>query len=173
MKEKTLHPDPEHFAMAVDSGRVMPQSDYVQHAQGRRQVVCLCGSTQFYATYKEAYLRESLRGSVVLTVTFPDNAETATATHHTDTGYITPAQKKQLDRLHFQKIEMADEILVLNVNGYIGMSTLREIVFAQMLGKAIRFWDVRKGGAFMSLIEEPLEELLKKAAQEISDACAV
>jgi hypothetical protein len=43
-----------------------------------------------------------------------------------------------LDQLHFRKIDMADEILVLNVGGYIGDSTKNEIAYAQAAGKPVR-----------------------------------
>jgi hypothetical protein len=47
--------------------------------------------------------------------------------------------KRGLDELHLRKIDLADEILVLNVGGYIGDSTRREIEYAQSKGKRIRY----------------------------------
>ena len=44
-----------------------------------------------------------------------------------------------LDVLHFAKIDLADEVLVLNVDDYIGESTEREIVYAEMRKKTIRY----------------------------------
>ena len=44
-----------------------------------------------------------------------------------------------LDRLHLQKIDLADEILVVNVGGYIGNSTKREIQYAKDTGKGVRY----------------------------------
>lgn len=48
------------------------------------------------------------------------------------------------DKLHFSKIELADEILVLNLNGYIGSSTTNEIKYATQLGKTIRYLENKK-----------------------------
>lgn len=45
----------------------------------------------------------------------------------------------QMDALHFKKIEMADSIYIVNVDGYIGKSTAREIAYAEYLGKPISY----------------------------------
>jgi hypothetical protein len=45
----------------------------------------------------------------------------------------------KMDLLHFKKIEMSDSIFVVNVGGYIGKSTAREIAYAKHLGKAISY----------------------------------
>jgi len=47
--------------------------------------------------------------------------------------------REMLDILHLFKIDMADEILVLNVGGYVGEATGREIEYARRLGKRIRW----------------------------------
>ena len=47
--------------------------------------------------------------------------------------------KEMLSDIHLAKIDMADEIFVVNVGGYIGSSTWLEIAYAQQHGKKIRF----------------------------------
>lgn len=47
--------------------------------------------------------------------------------------------KKMLDQLHFRKIDISDEIYVLNVGGYIGSSTRNEIEYALKAGKKVRY----------------------------------
>ncbi|GHD52192.1 hypothetical protein GCM10010335_64320 [Streptomyces galbus] len=47
--------------------------------------------------------------------------------------------KAQLDTLHHRKIDLADEVLIVNPDGYIGESTRREIDYARRLGKPIRY----------------------------------
>ena len=47
--------------------------------------------------------------------------------------------KAGLDALHRHRINLADEVLVLNVGGYIGTSTAAEIAYAQALGKPVRY----------------------------------
>ena len=48
-------------------------------------------------------------------------------------------KQMMLDRLHLAKIDLADEILVVNVGGYVGESTAREIEHARKHGKTIRW----------------------------------
>ena len=100
-------------------------------------VVCLCGSTRFGEAYREANLRETLAGRIVLTIGCDMRSDA-------DLFADMPAEevarvKAQLDNLHLRKIEMADEILVLNVGGYVGESTAREIAWAELLGMPIRW----------------------------------
>ena len=58
----------------------------------------------------------------------------------TQTGQeIDPATKAMLDELHKRKIDLADEVLIVNVDGYIGPSTRSEIAYAQQQNKCIRW----------------------------------
>ena len=41
--------------------------------------------------------------------------------------------------MHKRKIDMADEIFVVNVGGYIGSSTRSEIEYAHVTGKPVRY----------------------------------
>ncbi len=47
--------------------------------------------------------------------------------------------KEMLDDLHLDKISLCDELLVLNLGGYVGPSTRREVLFAIRSGKTIRW----------------------------------
>ncbi len=100
-------------------------------------VVCLCGSTRFADAFWEAGWNETLAGKIVLTIGVCKHMETP------DGGHIGEALGKEicerLDELHKRKIDLADEILVLNVNGYIGDSTKSEIRYALDQGKHIRW----------------------------------
>jgi len=55
----------------------------------------------------------------------------------------------QMDALHFKKIEMADSIYVMNVDGYIGKSTAREIAYAESLGKPISYYEEVAAGEYL------------------------
>jgi hypothetical protein len=102
----------------------------------RPRIVCLCGSTRFYEAFQEANYRETMAGRIVLSVGFyPHSAEQA----HGEALGCTPSQKQALDELHLRKIDLADEILVLNVDDYIGESTGREIEHAEAQGKRVRY----------------------------------
>lgn len=52
---------------------------------------------------------------------------------------VTEEQKRILDDLHLRKIDLADRIVVVNPEGYIGESTRREIAYAQAAGKEVAF----------------------------------
>ena len=55
-----------------------------------------------------------------------------------DEGTLTQT-KEMLDDMHKRKIDMADEIFVINVGGYIGDSTRSEIDYAIEHGKRVRY----------------------------------
>jgi hypothetical protein len=95
-------------------------------------IVCLCGSTKFKQEFIDANFRETMLGKIVLSVGFFS---------HADNKIFTPTEEEKLmvDELHKRKIDLADEILVLNVGGYIGNSTKSEIEYATKLGKTIRY----------------------------------
>ena len=102
----------------------------------RPVVVCLCGSTRFYDEFQAANYRETMAGKIVLSVGFCPHFQDQA--HGQEIG-CTDEQKLILDDLHKRKIDIADEILVLNIGGYIGDSTRGEIEHAQRTGKAIRY----------------------------------
>lgn len=52
---------------------------------------------------------------------------------------LEPDVKVMLDELHNRKIDLADEILVLNVGGYVGASTASEVAYAREHGKRVRW----------------------------------
>lgn len=100
------------------------------------KIVCLCGSTRFYKEFQRANYEETMAGNIVLSVGFYMHvAEEA----HGETWGCTPEQKIALDALHFRKIDLADEVLVINVGGYVGESTRNEITYAMSLRKPIRW----------------------------------
>ena len=49
--------------------------------------------------------------------------------------------KEMLDDMHKRKIDMADEIYVINKGGYIGESTRSEIEYAKAHGKIINYYE--------------------------------
>jgi cell division protein FtsB len=79
----------------------------------------------------------------VLSVGFArETAEAREAVRYKHAGEdigCTPAQKLALDELHKRKIDLADEVLVLNVGGYVGESTRSEIAYAKRTGKPVRW----------------------------------
>jgi hypothetical protein len=102
----------------------------------RPVIVCLCGSIRFADAFREANLQETLAGRVVLTVGCDFKSDSALG--------LVLEDKERLDALHLKKIALADEVLILNVNGYIGESTGRELRYARDLGKTVRFLEPDK-----------------------------
>ena len=74
---------------------------------------------------------------------------------HGHTVGITAEQKVALDELHLRKIDLSDEVFVLNVGGYIGASTARELAYAQATGKHIRYLEPPSGLAPAAASAEP------------------
>ena len=98
---------------------------------GRYKVITLCGSTRFKDAFIETKKRLTLEGNIVISV--------GLFGHAGDDEVWTPGTKEMLDDMHKRKIDMADEIFVINVDGYIGDSTQSEIDYAAKAGKSIRF----------------------------------
>lgn len=128
--------DIEDAARSVSVGGLAADLGMLAPSAVRRRVVCLCGSTRFWHEYQLANYRETMAGRVVLTVGHYPHAP---GQAHGENVGCTPEQKLELDELHLRKIDMADEILVIDVNGYAGESTKREIAYAKSLGKPVRF----------------------------------
>jgi len=106
-------------------------------SESRPTIVCLCGSTRFSEAFQKANLLETLAGNIVLTIGCDLRSDTVT--FHDLSDEQRAEIKAQLDELHLSKIDLADEVLILNVNGYIGESTRRELSYANQQGKRIRF----------------------------------
>ena len=98
---------------------------------GKYKVVTLCGSTRFKDTFMEIQKRMTLQGYIVISV--------GLFGHAGDEEVWTEGIKEMLDDMHKRKIDMADEIFVINVDGYIGSSTRSEIEYARKTGKLVRY----------------------------------
>ena len=95
------------------------------------KVITLCGSTRFKDEFLAAQKRLTLEGNIVISV--------GLFGHSGDDEVWTKGTKAMLDDMHLRKIDMADEIFVINVGGYIGESTRREIAYAKENGKSVRY----------------------------------
>ena len=114
------------------------------------KVITLCGSTRFKEEFLEAQKRLTLEGNVVISV--------GLFGHSGDNEVWTEGVKDMLDRQHLAKIDLADEIFVINVGGYIGDSTRREIAYAEFKGKTISYLEeCRKASIYDNSIA--IEEL--------------
>jgi hypothetical protein len=109
-------------------------------------IVTLCGSTRFRRAFEEATYRLTLEGWAVLSVAGWGSERGRDGDSR---NRLTPRQKEELDALHMQKVAMSRRVHVLNVGGYIGESTTREIAHAFRLGIAITFAEEAPGNAWL------------------------
>ena len=105
---------------------------------GNYKVITLCGSTRFKNKFMEAQKKLTLEGNIVISVGLFGHSGDNEVWEGMDEDTLT-ATKIMLDDMHKRKIDMADEIFVINVGGYIGSSTRSEIEYAQSTGKAVRY----------------------------------
>ncbi|MDE5593738.1 MAG: hypothetical protein K2I75_07390 [Clostridiales bacterium] len=98
---------------------------------GKYRVITLCGSTRFKDEFIAAQKRLTLEGNIVISV--------GLFGHSGDDEVFTDNVKQMLDDMHKRKIDMADEIFVINKDGYIGSSTKSEIAYANATGKTVRY----------------------------------
>ena len=95
------------------------------------KVITLCGSTRFKEQFVEVQKRLTLEGNIVISV--------GLFGHSGDNEVWNEGTKVMLDRMHLAKIDLADEIFVINVDNYIGDSTRNEIAYAKSKGKRVNF----------------------------------
>lgn len=101
------------------------------------KIVCLCGSTRFSEAFQQANLNETLEGNIVLSIGCDMKSDHDLFSDLSDAALSEI--KEKLDELHKRKIDLADEVLILNVGGYIGSSTKSELDYALNKGKFVRF----------------------------------
>lgn len=105
---------------------------------GEYKVITLCGSTRFKDEFMEVQKRLTLEGNIVISVGLFGHSGDNEVWENMDEGMQTQT-KEMLDDMHKRKIDMADEIFVINVGGYIGASTRSEIEYASATGKGVRY----------------------------------
>lgn len=98
-------------------------------------VITLCGSTRFKDEFMKAQRDLTLKGNIVISVGLFGHAG---EWDNMDEETINKT-KEMLDDMHKRKIDMADEIFVINVGGYIGSSTRSEIEYAIKTGKKVNY----------------------------------
>ena len=105
---------------------------------GRYKVVTLCGSTRFKDEFMKVQKDLTLKGYIVISVGLFGHSGDSEVWENMDEGTLTKT-KEMLDDMHKRKIDMADEIFVINVGGYVGDSTKSEIEYATKTGKKVNY----------------------------------
>ena len=98
---------------------------------GKYKIITLCGSTRFKDEFIEKQKRLTLEGNIVISV--------GLFGHSGDEEVWSQDTKIMLDDMHKRKIDLADEIFVINVGGYIGSSTQSEIEYAIKINKKVMY----------------------------------
>jgi hypothetical protein len=98
---------------------------------GKYRIITLCGSTRFKDEFIAQQKRLTLEGNIVISV--------GLFGHSGDEEVWSESTKEMLDDMHKRKIDLADEIFVINHNGYIGPSTRSEIKYAIENSKVVKY----------------------------------
>lgn len=121
----------EHVITTLEYDSLQPVKKEI-----RPKIVCLCGSTKFMDAFFEANWDFTLKGYIVLSV--------GVIKHAINFETLEQNVADRLDELHLRKIDLADEVYVLNVGGYIGKSTAKEVEYAKKIGKQINYLEAIK-----------------------------
>lgn len=100
------------------------------------EIVTICGSTKFKKEINLENSRLTQDGYVVISLGLFGHTDLPDYNWDTDATDL----KTKLDRLHFQKIRMADRVHVVDPGGYVGESTRREIAYAESIGKPVTYY---------------------------------
>jgi hypothetical protein len=95
------------------------------------KIICLCGSLRFKGLFEKIEAHFVQENYVVLLpcCMYVD----------IERKYGVADYKNKVDAIHLRKIDLADEVFIINKDGYIGESTQRELDYAKMQKKVIRF----------------------------------
>ena len=102
------------------------------------KIITLCGSTKFKDDFMRVQKELTLAGNIVISVGLFGHSGDNEVWENMDEGTKTKT-KIMLDDMHKRKIDLSDEIFVINKNGYIGESTKSEIEYAIKTGKVINY----------------------------------
>ena len=102
------------------------------------KVITLCGSTRFKDEFMRVQKELTLKGNIVISVGLFGHSDDSEVWENMDEDTRTKI-KEMLDDMYKVKIDMSDEIYVINVNGYIGESTKSEIEYAIKNNKKVNY----------------------------------
>lgn len=99
---------------------------------GKYKIITLCGSTKFKDDFIREQKRLTLEGNIVISVGMFG---------HADDEVFDEKTIEMLGDMHKRRIDLADEIFVINKNGYVGSSTKSEIEYAIKNGKTVNYME--------------------------------
>ena len=149
---------------------IMPKKEE-KEVEKKYKIVTLCGSTKFKPEFEKITEKLTIQGNIVLA-----------PGEYTGFNNINPDSKEmtQLDDdtiemlkdLHKEKIRMADEVLIINKDGYIGETTKEEIQFALSIGKPVFYIENSVEETCLNKLKFVLDTQNKKLSDEAIDAIA-
>lgn len=95
------------------------------------KVITVCGSLKYIKEMMEITEKMGLEGNCMLTPVYPVK---------TSKDLYTEEELKTAREMHLERIKLADAILVVDVDNYIGSSTKKEIEYAKSLNKEILYY---------------------------------
>ena len=128
-----------------EGSRVMNEFQGITLSDEKPRIITLCGSSRFCGEMAILAWEFEKGGVIALGLhLLPDTYCEHKGMTPDEDGRVHHIGEQEgvedaMDALHFKKIEMADSIYVVNVNGYIGSSTAREIAYAEHIGKPISY----------------------------------
>ena len=100
----------------------------------RPKIICICGSSRFVGQMAVKAWELEKTGVIVFSLhLLPQWYEGVQEHHQAESENVAHI----LDELHLRKIDLSDEVLVMNVGGYIGKRTAIEIAYAKQHQKPI------------------------------------
>ena len=115
--------------------RILAAAHPVVPAPTRPEIICLCGSSRFIAATAVVAWEFEKAGKITLAMHLLPASYTSQADHQAEFEGCAA----QMDELHLRKIDLADRVVVVNLGGYFGESTKREIAYARAHGKPVSF----------------------------------
>ncbi len=127
----------EERLKAQDAKTASHYQNYVELDPNRPKIICLCGSSRFIESFAVLAWEFEKEGCITLGLHYlpPSYSQEFIPDHLAEHEGVA----KRMDELHLKKIDLTDEVFVINVGGYIGESTRREIEYATQKGKVIKY----------------------------------
>jgi len=106
-------------------------------------IITLCGSTRFIEYFAVMAWALEKKGAIVLGLHFLPESYFKQKKHKGVPDHLAEYEEvaEHFDNLHLRKIDLSDSVYVLNVDGYIGKSTAKEIKYAKKLGLPISYFE--------------------------------
>lgn len=135
------------------------------------KIITLCGSTKFKEEFEKQNAKLTMLGNIVISVG---------VFGHIDKIHFDKNQKKMLVDIHKKKIDLSDEIFIINVKGYIGESTRSEILYAESKGIIVKYlikikWKVcieYESGYYEEILVDELQEAIT-LYDSTDETCAI